>query len=149
MALRFHQIFRAAVFIKGLDGCVETLAGCLLGVMGPERVNQVLLHLANHALSRSTAHFSDFYLVSHGLVKLLLAVGLLAEQTWTYAAGFWVLLGLVIYQLARFSNTRSWVLLAFTLYDAGVVALLVREIWIQRRAAIGTAPMAPALPSKK
>lgn len=148
MPFRFHQVYRAAVMIKGVDGGVETAAGLALSLIGPQRINDLLLHLAHHSLSRSTAHFSDFYLISHGFVKLGLAAGLLAERAWSYTAGFWVLLGLVAYQLERFAKTKSVTLLIFTLYDVAVVVLLIREMRIQRHAATGSAPTAPSHPSK-
>jgi uncharacterized membrane protein len=57
-----------------------------------------LLAMAQH-FSVNSKNFYAFYLLSHGVVKLLLVVGLLKNKLWSYPASL-VVLGLFItYQL--------------------------------------------------
>jgi uncharacterized membrane protein len=48
-----------------------------------------------------------FYLLSHGLVKVLLVAGLLREKLWAYPASLIVLSAFIAYQTYRYSSTHS------------------------------------------
>lgn len=75
-----------------------------------------LLSWAQH-FSVETKAFYAFYLVSHGVVKLFLVIGLLRNKLWAYPASL-VVLGLFIaYQLYRFSYTHGFGLIVLTLFD--------------------------------
>jgi uncharacterized membrane protein len=91
-----------------------------------------LLAMAQH-FSVASKSFYAFYLLSHGVIKLLLVIGLLRNQLWSYPASLIALAAFIIYQLYRFSYTHSVGLIALTLFDFLVIALIWHEWRIQGR----------------
>jgi uncharacterized membrane protein len=115
---RIHQIFEAGILLKGAHALIECLGGITLALVSTGSianfVNAItqeeliedpndfiathLLAMAQH-FSVNSKNFYAFYLLSHGVVKLLLVVGLLKNKLWSYPASL-VVLGLFItYQL--------------------------------------------------
>jgi uncharacterized membrane protein len=88
--------------------------------------------MAQH-FSVASKSFYAFYLLSHGVIKLLLVIGLLRNQLWSYPASLIALAAFIIYQLYRFSYTHSVGLIALTLFDFLVIALIWHEWRIQGR----------------
>ena len=86
-----------------------------------------------HNFSVQTQHFYAFYLLSHGLVKVALVVGLLREKLWTYPASLIVLALFVLYQVYRFSYTHGPGLIVLTLFDIVVMGLIWHEYGLMRR----------------
>ncbi len=89
-----------------------------------------MLHAAQN-LSVSSQHFAAFYLLSHGIIKIGLIIGLWREKIAFYQIAI-VVFGLFIaYQVYRYSFTHSLLLLLLliTALD-GVVILLT---WIEYR----------------
>ncbi len=84
-------------------------------------------------LSVQTEHFYALYLLSHGLVKLALVAGLLRNKLWAYPASIVVMLGFIAYQLYRYSYTHSPGLIALTVLDVVVIALVWHEWRVVRR----------------
>src|SRR5207244_712120 len=81
---------------------------------------------ARHAVSQLSADtrvFGSVYLLAHGLVKLVLMVGLRRRQGWAYPATISFLCLFIIYQLYRLSSHYSLGLLLLTLFDIGMVVL--------------------------
>ena len=149
---RVHQIFRVSVLLKGAHALIECLGGTLLALVSTTSivnfVNTITLNelirdpndfLATHLLalardfSVQTQHFYAFYLLSHGLVKLLLVVGLLREKLWSYPASLIVLALFVVYQIYRFSYTRGFGLIVLTIFDLIVMGLIWHEYNLMRR----------------
>ena len=52
-------------------------------------------------------NFYAFYLLSHGIIKRVLVIGLLRERLWAYPASFAVFGAFIAYQLYRFSFTHD------------------------------------------
>jgi len=95
--------FRAGVSMKGIDGLLEAIGGVLLWFIKPSEMSWTIQTLCQHELSRDphdfvAAHllhvserlahgnpiFASIYLLSHGLVKVLLAVALWLDELWAY-----------------------------------------------------------------
>jgi uncharacterized membrane protein len=85
-----------------------------------------LVHWAQH-LSVSTQHFVALYLLSHGVVKLWLIIGLLRQRIWYYPVALIVFGLFILYQLYRFSFTHSLWLLLITIGDVVVIGLTWHE----------------------
>lgn len=68
-----------------------------------------LLHVVQN-LSVGSLHFVAFYLMSHGVIKLWLIMGLLRKKLWYYPTAVVVFGLFIIYQLYRFSFTHSLLL---------------------------------------
>ncbi len=89
-------------------------------------VANYLLHTVQH-LSISTQHFTAYYLLSHGAIKLWVIIGLLRERLWYYPTALIVFSLFIAYQLYRFDFTHSPWLLVLTLVDVVVIALTWHE----------------------
>ena len=81
----------------------------------------------DQTFSVQTQDFYAFYLLSHGVVKLALVVGLLMNRLWAYPASLGVMTLFIAYQLYRFSYTHGVGLIALTVFDLFVIALIWHE----------------------
>jgi uncharacterized membrane protein len=150
---RIRQVFRVSVVLKGLHALLECASGVAIGLIGTDTVSRLVnaltqeelvedpkdflaLHLLSWAqgFSVETKHFYAFYLVSHGLVKLFLVVGLLRNKLWAYPVSLVVLGLFIVYQLYRFSYTHGWGLIALSIFDVAVMWLIWHEYRVIRRA---------------
>jgi len=95
----------------------------------------VAIHLLVWAqnFSIGTKNFYAFYLLSHGVVKLLLVIGLLRNKLWSYPASLVVLGLFIVYQAYRFSYTRGVGLVVLTVFDLLVMGLIWHEYRLVRR----------------
>ncbi|MHB1094376.1 DUF2127 domain-containing protein [Thiobacillus sp.] len=91
-----------------------------------------LLHAAQ-SLSVSSQHFTAFYLLSHGVIKLWLIIGLWQKKLGYYPAAIAVFGLFILYQAYRFSFTHSLSLLLITVLDAIVIGLTWFEYQHLRR----------------
>ena len=82
--------------------------------------------MANH-FSVASAHFYAFYMLSHGLIKLLLVIGLLKGKLCSYPASLAAAGAFIGYQLYRYSYTHSFGLLVLTVFDVIVMVLIWHE----------------------
>ena len=149
---RIHQIFRISVLLKGAHALVECIGGLVLTVVSTSTLTSLVNALtqdeliedpndfvAVHLLSLAqnftvgTQHFYAFYLLSHGVVKVFLVIGLLRNKLWAYPVSL-VVLGLFIaYQLYRFSYTHGVGLIVLTVFDVFVMELIWHEYRLVRR----------------
>ncbi|HEX9445137.1 MAG TPA: DUF2127 domain-containing protein [Candidatus Binatia bacterium] len=145
---RIHRLFTAGVFIKGVDGVLETAGGILFMFVDPAALNRLVVAFTAHELSedpddwlartlRLAAHqvtadsrlFASLYLLAHGIVKIFLTAGLLGGKLWAYPAALWFLGIFILYQLYRFSHTYSAALLALSIFDIFIAGL----VWLEYR----------------
>ena len=141
-----HRIFDISVALKGAHALIEILGGLALylvstetivGVINRYRQDQLVEDphdfIATHLLkfaegfSVEKHDFYAFYLLSHGLVKLVVVAGLLREKLWAYPASFVVFGAFIAYQLYRYSYTHDVSLILLSIFDLFVIALAVHE----------------------
>ena len=147
-----HLAFEISVIAKGVDAVLEVIGGLLLLVVSRPQIYAIiraltqhelsedprdfianhLLHTAGH-LSSSTQAFAAAYLLWHGAVKVGLVTGLLLRIRWTYPAAIAAFVLFIMYQLYRYSHTRSPELLVLTLLDLVVIVLTWLEYKRLRR----------------
>lgn len=149
---RIHQIFEVSVWLKGAHALIECLGGVLLYFVTTSAIASwvnaftqeeliedpndfIAGHLSQMASSFSVAskEFYAFYLLSHGLIKLLLVVGLLRGKLWSYPASLVALGAFMVYQVYRWSYTHSSGLLVLTVFDAVVMVLIWHEWRVVRQ----------------
>ena len=95
-------------------------------------VANYLLHVAE-SLSVGSQHFTAFYLLSHGVIKLMLIIGLWQKKLGYYPAAIAVFGLFILYQAYRFSYTHSLLLMLITVLDAVVIGLTWVEYQHLRR----------------
>jgi uncharacterized membrane protein len=149
---RIHQIFFGSVLLKGAHAVVECVGGIVLALVSTSRIVDIVNTLtqeeliedqndfvATHLLvwaqnfSIGTKNFYAFYLLSHGVVKLLLVIGLLRNKLWSYPASLVVLGLFIVYQVYRFSYTHGIGLIVLTVFDVLVMGLIWHEYRLVRR----------------
>ena len=147
-----HRIFKISVLMKGAHAVIEIAGGLALYLVTTGTIVTLVKHatqeeliedpndyVASHLLAMAQ-HFSvasksfyAFYLLSHGAIKLLLVIGLLRNQVWSYPASLVAMAAFIVYQLYRFSYTHSPGLIALTVFDLVVIALIWHEWRVRRR----------------
>lgn len=142
-----HDAYLGAILIKGFDGAVETLAGLVIALTGPDRIYEWVFrltapeltggqhHPALHAIRSGAAklangphHFVIVYLLLHGLLKLGVAVALLkGTARWVFPAASLVLTGFIAYMSWRLTLHWSDWLLGAALFDLLTLGLVLNE----------------------
>jgi uncharacterized membrane protein len=149
---RIHQIFEVSVLLKGAHALIECIGGLSLAFVRTGAIAALVNTLtqeeliedphdfvATHLLvlaqnfSVSSQHFYAFYLLSHGLVKIFLVIGLLTNKLWSYPASLAVMGVFIVYQLYRFFYTHSLGLVVLTVFDLIVMVLIWHEYRLVRR----------------
>ena len=142
------RAFEISLLLKGLDGLLETVSGILFLFVKPDLVLRLahdmvgyhpdgfigkhILDSAQH-FGRGTAIFAALYLLSHGVVKLILVGAILREHLWAYPGLIIVTAAFVVYQVYHliFINvTFSFIFL--TLFDFVVIYLTTKEYGKQK-----------------
>jgi uncharacterized membrane protein len=140
------RVFDVSITLKGLDGVLELIGGLLLFFLTPVRLNAIVAFLTQHELSEdpkdflathlvsyaqsftaSTSLFLALYLLSHGIIKIILVVALLQQRLWAYP---WLIVFLsifIVYQIYRLVLHMSLGLLALTLFDIFILGLTVLQ----------------------
>jgi uncharacterized membrane protein len=140
------KAFRISLYLKGIDGLLETAGGIFLLIIRPEQIDRFagwLTHdelsqdphdfIANHILR--TAHhltgaslaFGAAYLLAHGVVKLVLVIEVIRDHLWAYIGLIAVTALFVIYQTYRLVDKFSLGLLLLTLFDLLIIYLTQNE----------------------
>lgn len=140
------KAFRISLYLKGLDGLFETVGGILLLLIKPEQINHLARWLTQGELSQDrhdfiashilkSAHeltgasliFGALYLLSHGIVKIVLVVEVLRDHLWAYIGLIVVTAGFVVYQVYRLSYKFSISLTLLSLFDLLIIYLTQKE----------------------
>jgi uncharacterized membrane protein len=143
--------FRTGITMKGIDGLLEATGGVLLWFIKPSSLSWTLQAIFQHELSRDphdfvAAHllhlserlahsdplFASIYLVSHGLIKVVLAILLWMNKIWAYPLAVGVFSAFSVYQVYRFSHTHSMFLLLLTAFDVVIVYLTWEEYRVEK-----------------
>jgi uncharacterized membrane protein len=149
------RFFHVVLVLKGLDGLLEVVGGVLLFFATPARIAAVAGFLTQHELSEDphdlVAHsilvgsqhlthgsatiFGALYLLSHGLIKLVLVWAVLRDRLWAYPWMIAFLAVFIVYQSYRMTVEFTVGLLLLTLFDILITWLTVRDYRRHRRRA--------------
>lgn len=135
-----HISFEIGILIKGFDGLLEILGGLLLQFLSPEQINEAVLWMTQHELSRDpndwlarhmTASaeaismgaktFAIVYLLLHGVLKVLIVWALLRSKLWAFPIAVILFAVFDVYQLYRFALSPSAVLATLVLLDIFII----------------------------
>jgi uncharacterized membrane protein len=141
-----HVGFEIAILLKGIHAVMEVVGGVLLWLVRPETLNRWIHLLTQNELAEdpkdlianllvrtgqhysvNAQHFGVFYLLSHGLVKVVLVLLLWRRKLWAYPLAVAVLVLFIAYQVFRFTSTRSAFLIFLSAFDALMVWLTLSE----------------------
>jgi uncharacterized membrane protein len=149
---RIHQIFEISLVLKGAHALIECIGGLVLAFVSTSAITRLVNVLtqeelledpndfvATHLLSAaqnfnvSTQRFYAFYLLSHGVIKVFLVIGLLRNKLWAYPFSLIVLGLFIVYQVYRYSYTHGFGLIVLTVFDVFVMGLIWHEYRLVRR----------------
>lgn len=149
---RVHEVFQLSVLGKAGFALVECLSGLALWLVGSDTISNFVKKLAQHELvedphdfiashllswaqtfSVDTQHFYAFYLFAHGIIKLFLMIEVLRNRLWAYPAAIIVMSLFIAYQIYRISYSHSLGLIALTIFDIIVTALIWYEYHLIRK----------------
>ena len=148
-----RDTFRCGIVLKGLHSVIECATGAALLFVPGRMLNRFVLFVGRLDLSRISSHdvieehlrhwaaglvgtgrhFAAAYLLSHGLVKLVLVIELLRNRLWAYPLMIAMLSVFIVYQSYRFVLTHSVAMVVLTVFDAAVIVLTWLEYREQRR----------------
>lgn len=141
-----HKSFEIGILLKGIDGILEIIGAVLLKFLNPARLNKLVVLLTQHELSKShkdnilnfmikfssnfsisTQDFGVFYLISHGIVKLILVILLWKKKIWAYPLTIVSLILFIIYQAYRYTISHSIFLIVLTIFYIIIILLTYME----------------------
>ena len=145
---KITKVFKIGVLIKSVQGFLEIVAGVLLLFVNTHSIIANIKECAHEELIENShdiistflsyvsqhiffdvTYFIIIYLLSHGLIKLFLIIGLIHKKLWAYYAFIWILSAFSLYEIYRYSITHSQILLIFTLFDV----LLIYLTWLESK----------------
>lgn len=159
---QFHLLFKLGVAIKGIDGALEAVAGVALcftstaalrtcvdwltaGELQEDPNDFIANHLVNffHHLSANTERFAAIYLITYGVTKVGLVIGLWRGKLWAYPTAL-IILGLFLgYQIYRFSCNHSIGLACVSLLDLAILAVIWRDYQFLKNRSARLNPIPP------
>ena len=141
-----HRLFQIGIWIKGIDGLIETVGGIVLLAVSLDAINDFVIALTEkeieedsgdlianglrHAAKRMTSgskQIAGAYLLGNGVVKVFLAVGILRGRIWCYPVAIAVITVFILLQFLRLSFHFSWTMFVATIVDVAIVLLIWRE----------------------
>ena len=143
---RLDKVFEVGILLKAFDGLLEIAGGILLLLIKPEYLNHLAAALTQHELAEDPRDFlatnilhatqnltagslvfGALYLLSHGIVKIVLVWEILHNRLWAYPGLIYLTVGFMVYQIYRFSYSHSISMVLLTVFDAVIVYLTVVE----------------------
>ena len=141
-----HDSFILSVMLKAALGVAQILAAIGLAITSQSQLIRFVAQLtasetqqdptdplatwllsAAQSFSIHEQTFYVLYFTGHGLLNLGIAATLVARLRWSYPVSIVVLAAFVIYQIDRFVLTGSWTMIALSLFDVLIIALVWRE----------------------
>lgn len=146
-----YQLFKWSILLKGVISVGEVFAGIVLLLIPSAYIIALVQGLGTwlsgyadstltlklvtelSAFGAGSALFVALYLLSRGLIKCALILGLLKNKLWAYPASLVVLGLFLIYQAYEIFIRGSVFVIAISLFDIIVMYLIWREWSIVRR----------------
>ena len=142
----FHNLFDIVVVLKGLNGLVEIASGATLLSIKAGTILEWVLWLTESEMlqdphdylasslqkwalnfGHDAQVFAGLYLVTHGVIKLVLAILLYKERPWVFPLSLLLFTALVAFSLHHLLNHWSWPLTFFIAFDAFTIGVIARE----------------------
>ena len=144
------KTYEIGIVIKGIDGILELIGGVLVLALSPQTISGItksltdrtlqenphnfiathVLHAGQHLASGHNL-FAALFLLSHGLVKVVLVTCLLLNKMWAYPWALAVLVIFLLYQAYTLIVGPSFGMAFLTVLDIVIIFLVYRE-WQQQ-----------------
>ncbi|HEY5152423.1 MAG TPA: DUF2127 domain-containing protein [Candidatus Saccharimonadales bacterium] len=140
------KTYEIGILIKGIDGVLELIGGILVLVLNPHTItgitnfltqdalqenphNFIATHIAKAGSHLAAGHniFAAAFLLTHGLVKVVLVTCLLLNKLWAYPWAL-VILGLfLVYQVYLLVTGPTFGMAFLSVLDVVIIGLIYRE----------------------
>jgi uncharacterized membrane protein len=146
------KTYEIGIIIKGIDGLLELIGGALVLALNPVQVGSIAHFLTEHELQqdphdfiathilRLSQHlqqghnyFAAAFLLTHGLVKVVLVTCLLLNKLWAYPWALGALGLFLVYQVYQLATAPTFSMTFLSVLDAVIIWLVYRE-WQKVRA---------------
>jgi uncharacterized membrane protein len=140
------RTFFVSLIVKLADGVLELVGGVVLLVLTPGQIQRAVAAVTRGELTEdpndlvanllvrytgqlnvSLTVFGAWYLLVHGVVKVLLVAAVLRDHLWAYPWLIGFLVAFIGFQGYELVVHFSWGLLLLTVFDVFIVYLTVRE----------------------
>lgn len=154
------KTYEIGIIIKGIDGTLELLGGILVLALSPHTITGITAFLtedalrenphnfialrvqhAGHHLASGHTVFAAAFLLTHGLVKVVLVTCLLLNKLWAYPWALVVLSFFLVYQVYLLITAPTFGMAFLTVLDVIIIFLVYRE-WQKVRANPKLSPQA-------
>lgn len=141
-----HIGFNIGLLLKGLGALAEILGGLSLLFLTPDRLNNLItlttrgelsedphdfwvnyLVTFGHSFSVKTWQFVLLYMLSHGIIKIIVVLLLRREKLWAFPLSVAVFVFFIVYQTIHYTHSHSVFLLLLTLLDIVMIVFTVLE----------------------
>lgn len=145
------KTYEIGIIIKGIDGTLELLGGILILTLSSDTILRITNFLTQNELHQDPHNFiathivklgdhlanghnifAALFLLSHGLVKVVMVTCLLLNKMWAYPWSLGILTAFFIYQLYVMVVSPSFGMAYLTILDALIIYLVYRE-WQQQK----------------
>ncbi|MDB5255277.1 MAG: rane protein [Candidatus Nomurabacteria bacterium] len=149
---RIFITYEIALLIKAIQAFLEIIIGIVFCIISTATIKAFMLFIAygelaespnniiSHILVQSAYQLSPtekifiiWYLLLHGIIKLILIGGLFLNKSWAYTASVIGLGSLILYQLYNLIVHYSLFLLVLTIIDIIILWLIIRESRIKKQ----------------
>ena len=122
------KTYEIGILIKGFDGTIEILTALLLIFLTPAAFDTLMSHLGHGGESLAAHKLSAIlFLLSHGVVKVVLVVCLLRNKLWAYPWALAILGLFTLYQTYQIIRSPNWGLVIITALNVLIMFLIYRE----------------------
>ena len=141
-----HELFDVTLILKAIHALVEIISGIFVFFVSQEFVSRVVIWMTKdefledprdlvsnllvnfaHNFSVSSQDFVAFYLLAHGVIKIILITEMFRKRLWAYPESVAVFGLFIFYQIYRYTFTGSVWLIIFKILDIVVIALTIHE----------------------
>lgn len=141
-----HLGFEIALLLKAINGAFEIIGGVLLMFINSSYLSHIAVILTQSELSEdpndlianailtfsqsysvSAQKFGIIYLLSHGIIKLIMVYLLWQRKLWAYPLTIIFLSLFIAYQAYRYTINQSFMMILLTILDLVVVLLTFIE----------------------
>jgi uncharacterized membrane protein len=145
------KTYEIGIIIKGFDGTVELIGGFLVLFLSPNSIHGIVRFLterslqenphgyfSNHIvkigfdLTHGSHIFAALFLITHGLVKVVLVTCLLLNKMWAYPWALGALWAFLIYQIYLLATNPTFFMAFLFVLDAIIIYLVGREWKVQK-----------------
>ena len=146
------RVFHIGLFFKGFDGLLELVGGVLLLLLPAAKLDAIVRTLTMHELKEdptdfiathirdyaatltgSATLFAALYLLTHGIVKVVLVAAVLRGRIGAYPWMIGFLVAFIVYQGYELATHFTIGMLLLTLFDILILWLTVHEYRLHRK----------------